>query len=116
MKRAQKPKGSVVFNKARSTWNLLWFEGAQRKSRKLGTLADLPTRADALKRATEFQRQLRLQQERTVRLVVQLVEDYRIEKMPTRYSTRRGYEVWLRCWILPRWGNCTITELQSQTC
>jgi hypothetical protein len=31
-----------------------------------------------------------------------LVEQYRAEKMPQRYSTRQGYEVWFRSRILPR--------------
>ena len=34
--------------------------------------------------------------------------------MPQRYSTRRGYNVWLRHRILPCWGNCRITELQAR--
>jgi hypothetical protein len=29
-------------------------------------------------------------------MVSTLIEQYRVEKMPTRYSTRRSYEVWLR--------------------
>jgi integrase len=34
--------------------------------------------------------------------------------MPRRYSTRRGYEVWLRLYILPRWGECSIAGLQAR--
>lgn len=36
------------------------------------------------------------------------------EKMPKRYSTRRGYEVWLRCYVVPRWGVALITDLQAR--
>jgi hypothetical protein len=43
--RAQKPKGSIVFNRTRSTWNFLWVENGSRKSRKLGALTELPTRS-----------------------------------------------------------------------
>src|SRR5215469_16848892 len=32
-----------------------------------------------------------------------------IERMPKRYSTRRGYEVWLRHHILPQFGSMPIT-------
>lgn len=35
--------------------------------------------------------------------------------MPSRYSTRRGYEVWLRNHILPRWGEQPITALQPRS-
>jgi hypothetical protein len=43
-----------------------------------------------------------------------LVTHYRKEKMPTRYSTRRSYDVWLNGHILPRWGVCPLTDLQAR--
>lgn len=64
--RARKPKGSVVFNGARGTWNLLWCEGKKRRSRMLGTLSELRTHADALRRAEEVRRSIRLATERSV--------------------------------------------------
>jgi hypothetical protein len=49
--RARKPKGSVVFNRMRGTWNFLWCEGSQRRSKMLGTLIELPTHAEAIEKA-----------------------------------------------------------------
>jgi len=112
--RARRPNGSVVFNKARATWNFLWLEQGRRHSRRLGTLAELPTRADALRRADILRRDMRLQQERAIVTMKQLVEQYRGEKMPKRSDTRRAYEVWLRNHILPRWGDSALTELQAR--
>jgi integrase len=112
--RARKKNGSVVFNKARSTWNFLWVESGTRRSRRLGTLTELPTRADALQRADSLRRELRLQQQRSIVTVKQLVEQYRAEKMPKRSDTRRAYEVWLRNHILPRWGDSVVTDLQAR--
>jgi integrase len=112
--RARKPQGSVVYNKARATWNFLWVESGLRKSRKLGTLADLPTRAAALKKAETVRRTLRLIAARSIPTVKDLVEQYRAERMPQRYSTRRSYEAWLRLYILPRWGESSITLLQAR--
>lgn len=112
--RARKPKGSVVFNRLRATWNFLWCEGNQRRSHKLGTLAELPTKADALRKSEAVRRDLRLQQERSVITVKQLVEQYRAEKMPQRYSTRRAYESWLSNHIVPKWGQCPITDVQAR--
>jgi len=112
--RAQKPKGSVVFNKTRATWNYLWVEHGHRQSRKLGTIAELPTKADALAKAAVLRRDLALVARRTVPTVEQVVEQYRAEKMPVRYSTRRPYDVWLRLYILPKWGKCPITEVQPR--
>jgi integrase len=43
-----------------------------------------------------------------------LVEQYRAEKMPSRFSTRTAYESWLSNHILPRWGNSSITDLQAR--
>jgi integrase len=43
-----------------------------------------------------------------------LVEKYRVEKMPKRYSTRRGYESWLKCHVVPRWGAHAITDVQPR--
>ena len=112
--RARKPKGSVVFNKSRSTWNFLWVEHSHRKSRKLGTVAELPTRADALRKAEAVRRELRLVRERTVVTVIQLVEMFRAEKMPERSSTKRGYNAWLDNHILPRWGDSRLTDMQAR--
>jgi integrase len=34
--------------------------------------------------------------------------------MPTRHDTRGGYESWLRAYILPKWGESLITDLQAR--
>ena len=34
--------------------------------------------------------------------------------MPTRHDTRGGYESWLRVYIIPKWGENAITELQAR--
>ena len=112
--RARKAKGSVVFNRTRGTWNFLWCEAKKRRSRMLGTLAELPTRADALKKAAAVRREVRLVAARAISTVRKLTEQYRAEKMPERYSTRRSYDVWLRLYILPRWGESPIAELQAR--
>jgi len=43
-----------------------------------------------------------------------LVEQYRIEKMPKRYSTRSSYEAWLRNHKVPRFGQCAILDVQAR--
>ncbi len=103
-----------MFNKRFGTWNFLWVEGGQRKSRKLGDLSELPTKQSALKKADALRMELRFRPPTSVPTVRALVEQYRAEKMPSRYSTRRGYEVWLKGHILPRWGEQPITALQPR--
>jgi integrase len=113
--RARKQKGSVVYNKTRATWNFLWVENKKRKSCKLGTLAELPTRAVAIEKAQVVRRNLRLAAERSMLKVRILVERFRAERMPERFSTRHGYEAWIKNHILPRWGDRALTELQPRS-
>lgn len=103
-----------MYNKTRGTWNFLWVEGDKRKSRKLGTLAELPTRTDAVQRAETVRRNLRLTAERSIVTVMQLIERFRAERMPERFSTRYGYEAWIKNHILPRWGGRLLTDLQPR--
>jgi integrase len=46
--------------------------------------------------------------------VSSLVEVYRAERMPQRFSTRYSYDQWLTNHILPRWGNGSITDVQPR--
>jgi integrase len=46
--------------------------------------------------------------------VADLVARYRAERMPSRYSTRRGYEVWIRLYVMPRFGDMPITDVQPR--
>jgi len=66
------------------------MESGKRKSRKLGTLSDLPTKADAIRKAEVVKRERRLVAGRSVPTVAQLVEGYKAERMPKRYSTSRS--------------------------
>jgi integrase len=50
----------------------------------------------------------------TVLTVNVLVEQYRAEKMPKRSDTRRSYEVWIRCHILPKWGEGPLSDVQPR--
>jgi len=43
-----------------------------------------------------------------------LVGHYRIEKMTTRYSTRRTYDAWLSNHIVPKFGQCSLSEVQAR--
>jgi len=47
-------------------------------------------------------------------MVRKLIEHYRAEKMPKRNDTRRAYEVWLRNHIIPKWGECALSDVQAR--
>ncbi len=115
MKRARKQTGSVVLDKRIKTWNFFWWENGKRRSKKIGTATQYPTKASAWRAAEALCHSLENQtQVSNAPTVSTLVELYRAEKMPQRYSTRRGYDVWLRRHILPRWGDVSITGLQAR--
>ena len=117
MKRAARVnQGSVVFNKRFGTWNFLWCEDGHRHSKVIGTAQQFQTKAAAW-RAAESLRQ-RLAQSVTnsgpVLTLRSLVEQYRTEKMPRRKMTRQGYNTWLNGYIIPKWGDCSLQELQAR--
>ena len=46
--------------------------------------------------------------------VSSLVEVYRAERMPQRFSTRYSYDQWLTNHILPHWGEGSITDVKPR--
>jgi integrase len=118
MKRAARHKtGSVVFDKRRRTWNFLWWEEGKRRSKQIGTLAEYPTKGAAWRTAESFQLSLTEPTVSTVGVITvgTLVEQYRVEKMPQRYSTRRSYDAWLKNHVIPKWGDREITDVQARS-
>ena len=115
MKRARLQQGSVVFDKRRRTWNFLWCENGHRRTRLIGSAREFPTKTSAWRAAEPFRRLVENPvNSNPVVTVHSLVAQYRTEKMPQRYSTKRGYECWLKKHVLPQWGNCHLTELQAR--
>ena len=117
MKRATRfASGSIVYDQRRRTWHLYTYENGKRRNKLIGHKRDLPNRSAARRAAAEMQQppQSATQPEPGVPTVQELVTAYLQEKAPTRKDTRRSYQVWTRCHILPKWGNNRITELQPR--
>jgi integrase len=113
MKRARHKVGSVVFDKRRKVWNYLYCENGVRRTKTIGPLSAFGTKSAAWDQVESIQ--LTAQPViSTVPTLKTLVEQYRVEKMPERYSTRLGYDAWLNNHIVPRWGDSPITELQAR--
>ena len=106
--------GSVVQDKRDKVWRFYWWEGGKRKSKVLGRFA---AKSKAWTAARPYREDLESRgaagkvRSMTIR---ELVHHYRVEKMPTRASTRRGYEVYFRKHILRKWQDSEITELQAR--
>src|SRR5271168_5069563 len=101
--------GSLVFDRARGTWRFLQWVNGKRKSQTIGTKQEFPTRASAWKAVKPL-----AQVSTTAPTVNMLVEQYRAEKMPKRYSTRRSYDAWLRNHIVPKFGQCALSDVQAR--
>ena len=117
MKRAARfAVGSVVYDRRRRTWHLYTYENGKRHSKLIGHKCDLPNRSAARKAAAEMHRPTEpaTKAEPEPPTVQELVAAYLQEKAPKRRDTKRSYQVWLRCHILPEWGDKQITDLQPR--
>src|SRR5271165_3686816 len=102
MKRVQRHAvGSVRYDKRRGTWNYLWYDGPSRRSRRLGTKQELPTKAAAWKEGGRLDvGRRKTPNGDTVRSVI---ARYEAERMPSRHSTARVYRSFINNHILPNW-------------
>ena len=115
MKRARNNEGSVVLDKRIKAWTFsLVGERQAGGSRKSAPRASTPPRRPHEKAAKPlrdaFQNQDKLNNPTPT--VSTLVEQYRAEKMPKRFSTRYGYECWREIHASCQGGEI----LQSQSC
>jgi integrase len=102
----------VRYDKRRKTWNYLWYDGPIRRSNRIGTKQEFPTKAAAWKEVDRLDIQ-RPKQENgdTVRSVI---ARYESERMPSRHTTARVYRSFLNNHILPKWGDEDIRTLQPR--
>ena len=114
--RQRNRSGSVVLDKRIKTWNFFFWENGKRRSKKIGTLSQYPTKASAWRAAKPLRDAVENQVSISTAAptVNTLVEQYRAEKMPKRSDTRRSYEVWLRNHIIPKWGECVLSDVQAR--
>ena len=109
--RAQRhASGSVRYDKRRKTWNYLWYDGPTRRSERIGTKQEFPTKAAAWKKVESLEiQQPKTQDGDTVRSVI---TRYEAERMPSRQSTARVYRSFLNNHVLPKWADTRIQEVQ----
>jgi len=102
--------GSVRFDKRRKTWNYLWYDAGARRSKRIGTKQDYPTKASAWKAVEQVQ----VKPKTNGDTVSDVIARYQTERMPSRHSTARVYRSFLNNHILPKWGDTHIQELQPR--
>lgn len=112
MKRSRYQNGSVQLDRRTNVWYFRWREAGIRKAARLGTLAELPTKARAW-RAAEGHRVTanpgptaqRVSFEAAARL-------YMAERMPKRYTTSGGYRNNLEKHAIPAWGSVELGAIK----
>ncbi|MBZ5550459.1 MAG: site-specific integrase [Acidobacteriia bacterium] len=111
-----------MLNKRSQTWRVFVYDAnGNRRTRTVGTRRALPTKSAARLAVQPIIAEMLKPAavapaipDRTALTVAALVEHYRVQRMPTRYSTARSYNVRLNLNVLPRWGALPITAMQAQ--
>src|SRR5258708_17240539 len=104
--------GSVRYDKRRKTWNYLWYDGPTRRSKRIGTKQEFPTKAAAWKEVESLEIQQPKPQDGDT--VCSVITRYEAERMPSRQSTARVYRSFLNNHILPKWGDTLIQDVQPR--
>jgi integrase len=103
----------VRYDKRRKTWNYLWYDGPTRRSKRIGTKQEFPTKAAAWKEVDS----LAIIQQAEAKdgdTVSSIITRYEAERMPKRHSTARVYRSFLNNHILPKWGDTEIQAVQPR--
>jgi integrase len=104
--------GSVRYDTRRGTWNFLWYDNGTRRSKLIGSKQQYPTKAAAWKAVDRLEvGPTKIANGETVRDVIMR---YEAERMPSRKSTARVYRSFLRCHVLPKWGDTPIHDVQPR--
>jgi hypothetical protein len=96
--------GSVRYDKRRKTWNYLWYDGPTRRSKRIGTKQECPTKAAAWKEVDRLEIQQQKPTAREGNTLSSLISRYEAERMPTRHTTARVYRSFLNNHIIPKRG------------
>ncbi len=106
--------GSVRYDKRRKTWNYLWYDGPTRRSKRIGTKQEFPTKAAAWKEVESLEIQPKTQSETAGDTVRSVTTRYEAERMPSRQSTARVYRSFLNNHVLPKWADTRIQDIQPR--
>lgn len=113
MRAKRHASGSVRYDKRRKTWNYLWYDGAVRRSKRIGTKQEFPTKAAAWKAVESLETQPAAE---TIlgETLSSVAARYEIERMPSRHTTARVYRSFLNNHVLPKWGDTRIEDVQPR--
>ena len=106
--------GSVRYDKRRKTWNYLWYDGPTRRSKRIGTKQEFPTKAAAWKEVESLEILAKPPDGDKGDTVRSVIARYEAERMPSRQSTVRVYRSFLNNHVLPKWADTRIQDVQPR--
>jgi len=106
--------GSVRYDKRRKTWNYLWYDGPTRRSKRIGTKQEFPTKAAPWKEVESLEIRAKPPDGDKGDTVRSVVARYEAERMPSRQSTVRVYRSFLNNHVLPKWADTRIQDVQPR--
>jgi integrase len=106
--------GSVRYDKRRKTWNYLWYDGPTRRSKRIGTKQEFPTKAAAWQEVESRKTQAKPRDGDKGDTVRSVIARYEAERMPSRQSTARVYRSFLNNHVMPKWGDTRIQDVQPR--
>ncbi|HEY1801051.1 MAG TPA: site-specific integrase [Terriglobales bacterium] len=104
--------------KGANVWEFRWYgpDGKQR-SKLLGSVAMLPSRADAERAADSLRLEINSELPKAVPITVSaLIGRYLnddIEMGRLAYSTQRSYRSFLTVWVKKQWGDCRLENVRT---
>jgi integrase len=97
-------------------WAFRYRDGQSNRKEVIGTVEQLPSRKAAMQ-ACELRRANINRNIATPRTIADLVEHYRQKEMSEdsnkSFSTRTAYDVYLRNWIVPAWGEHSLSNVRT---
>jgi hypothetical protein len=104
----------VRYDKRRRAWNYLWYDGAVRRSKRIGTKQEFPTKAAAWNELERLEPHQPTAEAPIGDTVGSIAARYEIERMPSRHTTARVYRSFLNNHVLPKWGDTLVREIQPR--
>jgi integrase len=97
-------------------WVFRYRDGQTNRKEKIGNVEQFPSRKAAINASEQLRANIN-RETRTPRTVGELVDHYRQKEMSEdsskSYSTRTAYDMYLRNWIVPVWGDRTLSDVRT---
>ena len=127
MRRTRYQQGSLQCVKrksGKSIWEFRWYEPTLDgktvyRKKVIGSTNDYKTESEAHRAVEALRLTINSQQTPKAISLAALVEHYREKELSPdnpeskSYSTKQAYQIYLKKWIVPRWGNTSLQDIRT---